>query len=138
MQKKIGALIVLGALLLSGIAGAQYFQVGYFIKSPKDKFQLTWNQDLELLKRSGSLPKQWESIREIVIRTDDSPIQDWLNPKSLPIPKNPQGTYQLDILFTHWIENNRYGVVIQYDLFDSKSKNLVWSLGRTHTLGFVY
>jgi hypothetical protein len=138
VHRKFGFLILIIAIAVAVFAAAKVFRINYWLLTPNEKFQQSWTEDVKLLEKTGQLPKEWQQISEINVRTDTSPVQDWIDKNRMPIQRTASGSYRLDIFLTHWIDHNRYGVVVQYDLIEKKSKNLVWHLGRTFKLGIVY
>jgi hypothetical protein len=119
--------------LISGLAPTLKF----LALPPPQKFYSAWEKDLDLLGNTKTLPSQWNDIGEIQVETNNSVVEAWLN-KSPPIKKNPKGTVKLKILVVHWIQDYRYGVMIQYTLVDAKSDNMLTQFGRTLKLGYVY
>jgi hypothetical protein len=112
--------------------------IAFALLSPQQKFAQAWKDDLALLKGSGKLPPQWSEIRSIEVRSEPSPARDWLEHVSAPIATNPNGGFKLQLFALHWIDENRYGVTIEYWLIDAKSGNTIWEFARTLKLGFVY
>lgn len=139
MRKGTGIGLIFAALVLG--FGAWFTLAGgqFWLLTPKEKFLTAWSQDLELLSKSGNLPKEWENIREVALKTDNSPAQDWISGVKPPIPTNQNGTYRLDVFVVHWLEGYRYGAILTYSLVDTRrNDNTVWELSRTHKLGIVY
>lgn len=138
MRKGIGFILLIVALASLGLVSYAVFRVDYWLAPPPEKFKRSWYEDVQLLEKSKSLPKEWQSIREISIKADNSPAQDWIAELTAPITVTKDGHYRLDVFIIHWIEKERYGVVIQYNLVELKSQNTIWELGRTLKLGIVY
>ena len=137
MRKGLGFLLVLVSLLIIGGLAASIFKADYWILSPKDKFIRSWQDDVALLKKSGKLPDGFNHIREIEIKSDNSPARDWIDDLKRRVPTEPTGTYKLSVMVIHWIEDTRYGAIVQYNLVDTKSGNTVWELSRTFKLGYL-
>lgn len=137
MRKFLGFVLVIVSLLIVGGIAASTLKADYWILSPKEKFIRSWQEDLALLKKSGKIPAGFDHIREIEVRSDNSPARDWLDDLKRKIPTEPTGTYKLSVMVIHWIEENRYGAIIQYNLVDTKSGNTVWELSRTFKLGYL-
>ncbi len=139
MRKGTGVGLILAGLFLAvaawfTIAGGQFW-----ILKPKEKFISAWNDDLILLEKSKKLPAQWANIRDVTLRTDNSPAQDWISGVTPPIQTNPNGTFNLDVFIVHWLEGYRYGALVTYTLVDTRNNNnTVWELSRTFKLGIVY
>lgn len=138
MHKKVGLVLILVAVGTIIAAAWSSLGISYYIKPPQEKLLTRWQEDLTQLEKGKYLPKQWSEISEVEIRSDNSPIQEWLPTLKAPIQKNPQGRYRLEIFLIHWIEKYKYGVVMEYSLIDLTSNNKVWELGRTYHLGYIY
>ena len=137
MRKGLGVILILGALIAVCSALAHVYSLNYWLLPAKEKFKTSWANDIKLLEESKKLPQAWSEIKDINVRTDNSPAQDWIVNFRSPIQTNPKGTFRLDIFIIHFIQNDRYGAVIQYNLVDLKNGNTVWELARTLKLGFI-
>lgn len=152
MQKQIGLLFFLVVLTAAAWVTYTTMNLGYYAKPPYLKLITTWNEDLRNLEHAKKLPKEWSEIREIEFNGDNSwPTQDWLAKIREQKPKpdsegthkpairpNAKGHFKLEVFLIHWIEDYRYGAVLQYHLVDLTTNNTVWELDRTYRLGFVY
>ena len=105
---------------------------------PQEKFVVAWKRDLLLLEKSQKLPPQWKNIRRIEVRSEPSPARDWLEHVTPPIAVNPSGLFELHLFVIHWINEGRYGVILEYSLLDTKTGNTIWEAARTLKLGLVY
>lgn len=137
MRKGLGFLLFLIALVVAAAGAAQYYNVDYWLKPSKEKFSITWKKDLKTLEKSGKLPEGWQQIREIALKTDNSPAQTWVVGLEAPIKKSPEGFFRLDIFIAHWIENDKYGTLIQYNLVDLRTGNTTWELSRSLQIGRI-
>lgn len=137
MRKGFGFLLILVSLLILGAVAAAYFKADYWVLSPKEKFLRSWQEDQAILKKAGNLPEGLSHLRQVEIRSDNSPAQEWLADLKGKIPLDPNGTFKLSVMVIHWIESNRYGAVVQYNLVDLKSGNTVWEFSRTYKLGYL-
>ena len=87
---------------------------------------ILWENDLELLSETSSLPKFWQQIKTIQITPSSELAKKWTKSVSPPIAINPKGTYRLEILIISWDEEKEHGVIIQYNLIDLKTENMDW------------
>lgn len=138
MQKKIG--VVLTFVSLASILWILYVQlkVDFWMKPPPEKLAAVWAEDIANLQKSKTLPKEWAEIREVIVKTDNSPLHEWTARLKPPIQTNPKGRFRLEIFFVLLLEDNRYGTVAEYDLVELSGQNKVWELGRTYKLGILY
>jgi hypothetical protein len=137
MRKGLGFLLVIASLLIVGAIAAVSLRADYWILSPREKFLRSWQEDVLLLQKSNKLPQGWSHIRTVEVKSDNSPARDWVDDLKKRVPTDPTGTYKLSVMAIHWIEENRYGAIIQYNLVDTKSGNTVWELSRTFKLGYI-
>ena len=89
---------------------------------------------METLRKSGKLPKEFQSIKEVQYFTGDKYAKAWLPHISAPVELKKEGRYKLEILLVSWQERKKAGVMIQYDLIDASSGNLTKEFGRTFVL----
>lgn len=137
MRKGFGLLLILASLLIVGGIAAVATKADYWLMSPKDKFLRSWQDDTALLRKTKSLPPAWDHIREIEIKSDNSPATNWVDSLKSRITTDPTGTFKLNVMVIHWIEGNRYGAIVQYSLTDTKSGNTIWEISRTLHLGYL-
>ncbi len=137
MRKGIGLLLVIAAIAVTALAACQFYNVDYWLKPSKDKFSVTWSKDVAALEKSGKLPEGWQQIREIVIKTDNSPAQNWVVGFDPGIKKKQDGFYRLEIFIAHWIENDRYGALVQFNLVDLRTNDTTWEVSRNMPIGRI-
>lgn len=132
MIKWFAILIFLAGLSL-GVHSIQSF-LKFKNGSPATRLQILWENDLELLEQSASLPKAWNQIREVKIDAATDSAKKWMQSVYPPITVRPDGTHRLEILVISWEEGKEHGVILQYNLVELKTENMVWELGRTLVL----
>lgn len=98
------------------------------------KLEHLWQQDLENLRQAGKLPKAFRQIQSIRLIPGSEQAQDWLKKIQVPIPVQKDGNYLLEILVLSWNEGEVLGAIIQYNLVELPSQNMLWELGRTFLL----
>ena len=96
------------------------------------KFESQWRQDISLLISSKKLPPPWFDVREVELIGGTPETRGWLPRINSPvIATKPDGKHRLEILIVVWEEQGTHGALIQYNLVNLQSKNMVWELGRT-------
>jgi hypothetical protein len=101
-----------------------------FAHAPREKkFMTAWEHDLQRLKVAKSLHPGFESIKKIQLYSPSDRMKKIFKKYPINFELKPQGRYMLEV-FMDEIEGGE-GVVIQYDLVDTKTGNTVWELGRT-------
>jgi hypothetical protein len=96
------------------------------------KFERWWADDVAQLEASPKLPKPWFDVREVEVYGGTPESKSWLREIHIPLgPKNLKGQHKLEVLVVPWEEEGKTGVMLQYNLVDLKSKNMIFELGRT-------
>lgn len=99
------------------------------------KFEKQWADDVAQLEASPKLPKPWFDVREVELIGGTPESRGWLKEIHIPVVvKKPDGQHKLEVLIVPWEEDGKTGVMIQYNLVDLKSKNMIYELGRTLVL----
>lgn len=132
MPKKI---ILLLFCICAGVLS--YVTLDYWATNngiPEKKFEQMWHEDVALLEESKKLPSPWYSIKQIEIYPGDSKAKAWMKNVKVPLESTSNGKFKMEILVLTWEEDGKAGAVVQYDLVDLKTQNLVWELGRTFIL----
>jgi hypothetical protein len=111
-----------------------------WIGKPKDKFARFFEEDIQLLKKSGKLPKEWDAVRLIQIRSSGSIGQQLINNWKPGLIAKDTGRYKLDVFVTDAIDitTRQYAAVVEFTLTDlNNGNNTIAQFGRTFTLGYV-
>jgi hypothetical protein len=137
MRKGVGFLLLLVSLLVAAGVAAVTFHADYWMLAPKDKFLRSWQEDLKLLRKNKALPASWDHIREVEVKSDNSPAIDWVESVKKQTKLDPNGTFKLNVMVIHWIEKTKYGAIVQYSITDTRSGNTVWEISRTLHLGYL-
>ena len=127
-------LIIFAALAVAAYVG----NLPYWVMPPPEKFAAEWRRDLDLLEKSGKFPEAWNNLSEIQFNSNDTQVQEWYKKTGSPFGAKKDGAFKLDVLGVHFIEGNRYGVIIQYNWIDTKSGNTVGEISRKLKLGLYY
>jgi len=95
------------------------------------RFEVLWSQDVALLEAQPQIPPAWFDVREVVIQggTEDS-IKLLARARSPLHVKKVDGNHRLEVLAILWEEEGVRGVLVQYNLIDLKSQNMIWELAR--------
>lgn len=96
------------------------------------KFERQWADDVAQLEASPKLPKPWFDVSEVEVFGGTPESKGWLRQIQIPVvQKNPNGQHKLEVLIVPWQEGGESGVMIQYNLVNLKTKNMIYELGRT-------
>lgn len=103
----------------------------WFDENLSGQIETLWKQDLELLVRNRSLPKEWVKVSEIKYFPLTDSVKELLTKITPPLSTHEDGDYRMEVTIDDWKDDEDYGLMIQYQMFDIPSENLVWELGRT-------
>lgn len=102
--------------------------------SPSQRLQSLWEEDLKLLADHRKLPDAWNKIREIELIPATDTAREWARSLEVPIEVHSDGSHRLEVLLLSWSQDESDGAIVQYNLVDLKTNNMVWELGRTYYL----
>lgn len=128
---KIFGITILFFGLLAVITTYKDVSPFWFEQNQTEQIETLWRQDVELLVRSKSLPKEWTQVSEIKYFPLTDSVKELLSKIRPPLGTHPGGPYKMEVTIDDWKDGNDYGLMIQYQLFDIASQNLIWELGRT-------
>lgn len=131
---KIFGITVLLFGLLAVITTYQDLSPFWFEGTEPQKIETLWKQDVELLVRTKSLPKQWLEVSEITYFPMTDSVKQLLTKIRPPLGTHQDGKYKMEVSIDDWKDGSDYGLMIQYQMFDIESQNMIWELGRTLTL----
>lgn len=95
------------------------------------RFERQWAEDVRALETSGKLPPAWKDVKEIKVIGGTPETKAWLKRIEVPLKANAQGTHTMDVLVVIWEENGKRGALVQYNIEDGKTRNMLMELGRT-------
>lgn len=130
LTRRISLLILCFAVGLLAFATLDYWHAR---NAPlPQRLERQWREDLERLEASHKLPAAWFDVGEVEVFGGTPETKDWLAKIKVPLyAKKKQGGHKLEVLVVVWEENGKDGVLVQYNLIDLKTKNMVFELGRT-------
>ena len=120
-----------------GLSGFLVLALGFMQDrnaGPVERLQTIWAEDLQLLKDHNKLPEAWGRIREIELIPATDTAKDWARNLEVPISVNVTGSHRLEVLLLSWTQDESNGAIVQYNLVDLETNNMVWELGRTYYL----
>ena len=142
--KVFGGLIVGAALALAFLAlkeeGISLFNVSEHTKpvclqlTPAEQLSKMINDDFQNLAREGQLPKEWSSIATVEINMRSELAKAILGKTRPKIQRVKDGTSYLELEVLDLPDEENPGVILQASLFNIKSKNKIYEIGRTYTM----
>lgn len=96
------------------------------------KLERQWEEDVVLLEKSGKIHPSWFEVKEVELYGGTPLTRNWLKRIKIPIKpkKEKDGTHKLEVLVVEWEEDGIRGAMIQYNLVDLQTKNMIWELSR--------
>jgi hypothetical protein len=120
----------------AGLLAYDHFNIGYWMLAPEKRVDMKWAYELEKIESKDAeiktamlLLKDWKMV------TTDQQFKDLIDKTHFPFRKSSKGRYTLQIQIMPWIEDMKYGYLIQHELYDSKNNkirefNLTFDIGR--------
>lgn len=143
MTKILGVIIILAAGAIAFLAMEDEGVLKSFTKTeaapcvqltPADQFIQLINNDFKALNEAGELPEEWKKIATIQARMNSSLAKALMGKKRPQFERVQDGTTYLELEFMDLPDETNPGVIIQASLFDIKSQNKLFEIGRTYTM----
>jgi|GEM_PF-1709539 len=147
IYKVFGALIIIAAgvlafLILQDEPAIQIVTKGKKAAVEKACVQLTpaeqlakmINDDFQALAEAGQLPAQWNSIATVEVRMNSQLARTILGKSRPNFQRVKDGKNFLELEFMDMPDEENPGVIIQASLFDIRSRNKIFEIGRTYTM----
>lgn len=90
--------------------------------------------DFSDLEQEGQLPKEWKSIATVEYRLSSDLARAILGKEKPGIQRVKNGTHYLEVEVLDLPDEKNPGIILQASLFDIKSKNKIFEIGRTYTM----
>ncbi len=133
VARTIGIIISFAGLGLALFFGAQYFK--FSTAAPAQKLEMLWEQDVQKLRAANKLPKGFDDLKEVELITPTDNAKLWIKQLQVPLKVLEKGQYKMEVLLMSFEEDNGViGAIVQYNLVDLKTNNMIWELGRTFVL----
>ena len=98
------------------------------------KLERLLDEDMERLQAKNLLPKELKSLSAVELNGGTDTAKSWLKDMAFPFNVKKDGKYLLEVLVVDWTEGPKDGALVQLNLVENKSGNMVWELGRTYIL----
>ena len=122
----------------AGLVAYEHFNLSYWRMSPQSRVDMKWYQEIEKLeKKSPKLKTALLLLKDWKMVTTDQQFKDLIDSSHPPFRHSTQGRYTLDIQIMPWIEDMKYGYLIQHELFDS-NKNKIDEFNINIDIGFLW
>lgn len=102
--------------------------------TPAQQLSQMINDDFQVLAQEGQLPPEWNSVATVEIRMNSELARAILGKQRPNIQRVKDGKNYLELEVMDLPDEENPGVIIQASLFDIKSKNKIFEIGRTYTM----
>lgn len=102
--------------------------------TPAEQLIKLIDDDFKSLEKANQLPAQWKSIATIEYRIGSDLARALLGKAKPGIQRVQNGTSYLEVEVLDLPDENNPGIILQSSLFDIKSKNKIFEIGRTYTM----
>lgn len=102
--------------------------------TPAQQLAKMINNDFQTLESEGQLPPEWKDIATVEIRMNSTLARTILGKERPNIQRVKQGANYLELEIVDLPDDENPGVIIQASLFNIKSKNKIFEIGRTYTM----
>lgn len=102
--------------------------------TPAQQLAKMINDDFQALEAEGQLPSEWKDIATVEIRMNSTLARTILGKERPNIQRVKQGGNYLELEIVDLPDEENPGVIIQASLFNIKSKNKIFEIGRTYTM----
>ncbi|WP_413575617.1 hypothetical protein ACLVWU_14790 [Bdellovibrio sp. HCB290] len=145
IYKIIGTLVILAAGVLAFlivqdnptanfIKGTKASQENCIQLTPAQQLVKLINDDISELKKSGQLPKEWNSIATIEYQVRSDLARTLLGSEKLTLQRVKEGNYYLEVEVLDMPDEKDPGIILQMSLKDIKTKNKFFEIGRTYLM----
>ncbi len=133
--------ILLG-LSLFACAGAfiayDHFDLAYWRTPPEVRVDQKWSAEIKkIMSKSKKISKELQLLKDFDMVTTDQQFKDLIDKSHPPFKKTFKGTYILKIQIMPFIEDMKYGYLIQHEVFD-KDNNKVDEFNINIDIGFLW
>lgn len=102
--------------------------------TPAQQFSNMINDDFQRLRDAKQLPLEWAQIGTVEIRMNSVLAKTLLGQERPNIQRVKDGGYFLELEIVDLPDEENPGVIVQASLFEIKSKNKIFEIGRTYTM----
>jgi hypothetical protein len=107
-------------LLASGLIAYERLNISYWQTAPEVRASEKWRNEIEkIYARNTKLKTALLLLSKIDQSTTDQQFKEMIDKTISPFKIVQNGKYSLKLQFMPWIEEMKYGYLIQHELFDA-------------------
>ena len=130
---------ILGFLLITSSFALVYshFPVDQYLKPKQMRLYNDWQKDISKLSQNKQFSDMLKQIRTVEIHFTDPDIAEEFVDFKAPFRVFKNQNLVMKVSITRWIDKNRYGFLVQHELFD-ETENKIYEFGRTYHTGYIF
>lgn len=102
--------------------------------TPSEQLIKLIHNDFQSLTKSKQLPEEWNSIATTEVKLKSDLARIILGKARPSFLEKKEGKFHLEVEVVDLPDNENPGLIIQASLFDIRSKNKIFEIGRTYTM----
>lgn len=134
-QSAIGTLVLVVVLVAVGLFYYRYLSGRETIPV---RLSRAINDDLTSLINAKAVPANISKIRGFQISTEGSTFKPWIDEVKIGVPVTKDGTHGLEVFIFFFIDEQKLGANVQYNLVEIKTNNTEWETTRSYDLGWIF
>jgi hypothetical protein len=112
-------------LCAGGLIAFDHFNVSYWMLAPEKRVDMKWAYEVEKVEaKSPEIKTALLLLKDWKMATTDQQFKVLIDKSHAPFRKATKGGYTMEIQIMPWIEDMKYGYMIQHELFDSQNNKI--------------
>lgn len=125
-------------LAAAGLIAYDQYNLEYWLTPPEKRAEVKWQKEVDkMVKQSKKMQTAIYLIKSIEMITTDQQFKELIDKSKIPFQKANKGKYDLKIQIMPWVEDMKYGYVIQHELFD-ETTNKVFEFSSNVEIGRLW
>lgn len=113
-------------LAAGGLIVYDQYNLEYWTTPPEQRAAMKWKAEVDkMLKVSKKLQTAIYLIKSIEMTTTDQDFKDLIDKTKSPFKKANKGKYDLKLQFMPYVEDMKYGYLIQHEFFDESNNKVI-------------
>jgi len=122
MRVLLAFLLIVAAL---GVIAYDHYDLEYWRTPPAVRAQQKWESEVKnIISKSKKTALQLDIIKDIQMTTTDQQFKDMIDATKIPFHRSLKGVYTLKIQVMPWIEEMKYGYLIQHEVFEANGNKI--------------
>ncbi len=123
MKVLLGFLLFVSAV---GLIAYDHYNISYWKTPPATRAAQKWQREIDTITaKSAKIKTAFQLLKTIEQTTTDQQFKDMIDSTRSPFKTVKNGTYTLKLQYMPWIEEMKYGYLIQHELFDTANNKVI-------------